>query len=51
MRPHVTSPSGAQGFLQGELVNISGYVDDDCTERTGQNVEGADIDPDDFLRA
>jgi len=43
LRPHIASPVATEGFLQSELINISGYVDDDCTGRTGQKVEGISV--------
>jgi uncharacterized membrane protein len=45
LRPDVISPTGTQGFLQGNLINVSGYVEDDCSWRMPYGVEGVTIDP------
>ncbi|UCC91822.1 MAG: hypothetical protein JSV39_00945, partial [Candidatus Aenigmatarchaeota archaeon] len=45
LRPDVISPTGTQGFLQGEFINVSGYVEDDCSWAMPYGVEGVTIDP------
>ncbi|MCK4335875.1 MAG: hypothetical protein KAW40_04095, partial [Candidatus Aenigmarchaeota archaeon] len=45
LRPDVVSPTGTQGFLDGDLINISGYVEDDCSYRLPHGAEGVTLDP------
>ncbi len=45
LRPRVTYPTGLKGFLVGDQINITGYVEDDCSYRTGLGIEGVDLDP------
>ncbi len=33
------------GFLVGDQINITGYVEDDCSYMTGLGMEGVDLDP------
>ncbi|MCK5016490.1 MAG: hypothetical protein KAS32_05390, partial [Candidatus Peribacteraceae bacterium] len=44
LSPIVVTPVDTQGFIVGELINISGYVEDDCSYRMPHGVEDVTLD-------
>jgi len=43
LRPYVFYPVGKVGYLQGNTVNISGFLEDDCSDSLGYGVDSATL--------